>query len=575
MKRPSILLLFILALFVTGLAAVVRADPKSVVIRGVDDDSELGEWLDDVIVKRYDEAEEQRESQSLKRDVIRALEAKGYYEPKVEIIEGDNLPPEARIQTGPRYTVGSIAIAGVTGHEIRTLEVGEPLDAISVLETQRNFAEDLQADGCYYDLDVSHKVVLNEKTNTGAITFVADAGPKATFGTVTFEGAPNISRRHLNRFVTFEPETCWHQSEIEETKEALLETGLLAIVREDLPDSPDANGRVDVVFNLTERAPRSVRLGVSYYTDEGPGLVASWIHRNFRGEGEVLEASMRTNFLEQSLSADYAKPYFFNDEDLAHNLYTRLAHEDTDAFDTKSLNVGASVDVRFDEYVKGTFGTTFELSRIEDKNSGEENDFGLYSVYGQFTFDNRDDPLNPTRGFLLRARAEPFFDVLGESSPFFKSSIAANTYFAFDEDRDLILALRGRLGSITGAAVDDVPATKRFYAGGSGSIRGFGFQEASPFENGDPSGGRSLIETSTELRYRFKENMGAVVFVDAGGAYESSYPDFDEGLYVGAGVGFRYYTGFGPLRFDVAVPVNKSDQASSAFQLYASIGQAF
>lgn len=570
-------LILLLPLCIAALAHQVYADEK-VRIVGVDDDSDLGEWLDTSIIQRFDEEEEWTDPLEIEIDTLRAMKAKGYYESKVTVIlsEEDGKAPTIRIDPGPQYTISSISVEGISGYDVRTLEVGQSLDALSVLETQRTLAEDIQSKGCVFGLTMEHQVVLDKKQNTGSVTYIVDAGPEATFGSVTFEGAPNIDREHLYRFVEFKDGDCWNTGKIEDTKEQLLGTGLISLIREQIPEQPQSDGSVDIVFELAERAPRSIRFGLSFYTDEGPGGVVQWEHRNFHGSGEKLSAELRLNLLEQSLGAEYSKPYFLDDEDKALNLAARLAREETDAYINRGLTLSASVDNRFSRYFKGSLGVALETTSQIDKNdNNNETTFGLFSVPGQLTFDNRDSPLNPTRGFWARARVEPFFDVLGEASPFFKTSMAASTYVPLTSDKDLVLALRGRLGSIMGADTDDIPANKRFYAGGGGSIRGFGYQEAGPFENGDPAGGRSVVETSAELRYRYNETMGGVIFVDGGGAYDEVWPDFKEGYYIGAGVGFRYYTGFGPLRFDVAVPVNKTDQASAPFQVYVSIGQAF
>ena len=135
--------------------------------------------------------------------------------------------------------------------------------------------------------------------------------------------------------------------------------------------------------------------------------------------------------------------------------------------------------------------------------------------------------------------------------------------------------MRASVGSIVGSSRSNVPRSKRFFAGGGGSIRGFGYQEAGPEDDsGDPIGGRSLFEASGEFRFKVTDSIGMVAFVDAGNVYETNYPDLSEDLYVGAGLGLRYYTGFGPVRFDVGVPVTERGNAD-AFQIYISLGQAF
>ena len=159
----------------------------------------------------------------------------------------------------------------------------------------------------------------------------------------------------------------------------------------------------------------------------------------------------------------------------------------------------------------------------------------------------------------------------------FLSSLAGGSaYYAIDSEARFILAGRGRVGSIVGESTEDVPANKRFYAGGGGSVRGYEFQSVGPLDNDDdPLGGRSLIAVGAELRTRITDSIGLVPFVDGGTVYDSSYPDFDETFRWAAGLGLRYFTGFGPIRLDVAVPLNKRDDIDDDFEIYISFGQAF
>ena len=126
-----------------------------------------------------------------------------------------------------------------------------------------------------------------------------------------------------------------------------------------------------------------------------------------------------------------------------------------------------------------------------------------------------------------------------------------------------------------GESTEDLPANKRFYAGGGGSVRGYEFQTVGPLDDDDdPLGGRSLVEVSAEVRTRVTDEIGLVPFVDGGTVFDTAYPDFDETLRWAAGIGLRYFTAVGPVRVDFAFPLNGRDD-DDAFQFYVSFGQAF
>ena len=155
--------------------------------------------------------------------------------------------------------------------------------------------------------------------------------------------------------------------------------------------------------------------------------------------------------------------------------------------------------------------------------------------------------------------------------PFTRAHVAASGYYAFDEDARVILAGRIGAGGFLDAPgrLELIPSNYRFYAGGAGSIRGYRFQSVSPFGPfGVTVGGRSQFDASLEARVKITETIGIVPFFDAGGAYASQFPRFF------GGVGARYYTPIGPIRLDVAAPINPR-RGDQPIVLYVSIGQSF
>jgi translocation and assembly module TamA len=216
----------------------------------------------------------------------------------------------------------------------------------------------------------------------------------------------------------------------------------------------------------------------------------------------------------------------------------------------------------------------FRAAQIQERDQ-EEEEFGLLSLPVLYRWDRSDNLLNPSRGGRLALENEPFVDVFGNDVAFNKTRLSYSHYLKVLDEPRVVLAGRGAVGTLFGASRDEVPADLRFYAGGGGSVRGFGFQLAGELDDDDnPLGGRSLLELSGEVRVRLTDTIGAVAFVDAGSAFGSSVPDFSETLRIGAGPGLRYFSPLGPVRLDIGFPINARD-ADDSFLLYISIGQAF
>ena len=197
---------------------------------------------------------------------------------------------------------------------------------------------------------------------------------------------------------------------------------------------------------------------------------------------------------------------------------------------------------------------------------------------GSLTRDSRDDDFDATEGTRLNMAVTPYVTTGDDSFFFVVTEVGGSAYLSLQREDRVVLAGRTRVGSILGASRAEIPANKRFYAGGGGSIRGYEYQKVGPLdEENDPLGGRSLLELGVELRLRLTERFGMVPFVDGGTVFVD--PDFrsdeDRTLRWAAGLGFRYYTPIGPLRLDFAFPLNGREGIDNDFQFYISIGQAF
>lgn len=543
-------------------------------LRGLERNAELEQYVQAAVVEKYRKPED-ASLLSVRRDANAALNAMGFYAARIDVRkEKDKTVLD--VEPGDSYRIRKIAVEGYRGAFRPALESGDPLLAEKILAEQKKLRDEIRESACYYAFAVRHRVVLDHQGKTGDVTFQVEVGPAVTFGKTLFHGGNGIDRAYLRRFVRYREGECWNAGKLEETKEALLATGLVSLVQEKLPEKAGEGQAVDIVFELKKRAPRTVRLGASYYTDEGAGMSAKWMHRNFLGSAEELTAEIKATMLAQSLGLDFSKPHFRRD-DQKLSLSTSMRREDSDAFEELSFNSEASLSRKMSQFWSGNLGIAAEVSEVTDGNKGEEsNMYGLLSMPGSLTFDNRDDVLDPHRGLFAKGVIEPYVDAFGEASPFVKSRLTASTYFDLGGGKiDPVLALRGSIGGIAGGGTQDIPASKRFFAGGGNSVRGFGYQQAGPVENGDPTGGRSIVETSAEMRFKITGNVGAAAFVDAGNVFDSPFPNLEGGLFIGAGVGLRYHTDFGPIRFDVAVPMNKKENLDQKFQIYISIGQAF
>ncbi|MBK1698626.1 autotransporter assembly complex protein TamA [Rhodovibrio salinarum] len=453
------------------------------------------------------------------------------------------------------------------------LDLGMRARAPEIQAAERRLLTQLENHG-YPDANVrDRQAVIDRSATTMRVDWQVDPGPYTEFGEVQLSGLKTVEPKYVRSYRTWQTGETFDQRKIEEMRGELLETGLFDSIQIDRGDAaPD--GQTPIQMTLEERAHRSIGFGARYSTSIGPSGTAFWEHRNYLGQDEDLRLELDAGLVEQSFTTTGRKPRWNrDDQDLLANF--ELRHKDSDSFEEYAAETGLAVEREFNDLWTGQLGGSIEALQTTDNEGTRE--FILYGVPSSLIRDSRDNPLNPTEGSRLSLDFTPYLSTVEAFQPFAKTSLGGSTYYSFDEEDRFVLAGRARVGTLVGAETEQVPASKRFYAGGGGSVRGFPYEEVGPLdEDDDPLGGRSLVELGLELRIKITDSIGIVPFLDAGQVYDTVYPDFsvDEPLRYGAGLGLRYYTAIGPVRFDVAVPLNKRDNDND-FEIYISLGQAF
>ena len=533
------------------------------------------------------------------RTLQQVLRSEGFYaaEVRYEIVTvaapegpaegpgGPLTPPDKLLRfavvPGPRFTFGAAIVeilepadgfnppsAAVLG-----LDTGAPAEAATVLRAEERLLELTRQDSRPLARLGHRTAIVDHDLRRMDVTLRVAPGPRATFGTITFAGDAGIAETFLRRRLPFTTGDAYAPELLSRGRRRLIDTNLFSSVVGEVGEELDAAGRIPVTYRLRPRLHRTIGGGLSYQTDVGPGVNAYWEHRNLFGAGERLRADVSVDPLDKLGKLAFRKPEIWTP---GLTLLAELAGEveDTDAYKSQSVRVGSGVEYEFTDRLLGGIGVAYRHGDVEE--DGDRDTFGLVSLPARLSWDFSDDLLDPSRGGRLQLFASPFFDTLGNDTRFLKTQLIHTRYLSILDEHRLVLALRGAAGSISGADRASVPADERLYSGGGGSIRGIGFQLAGPLDDrDDPVGGRSNLEFSVEARTRFTETLGAVAFLDGGSAFTSQLPNFGETLRFGAGVGVRYITGIGPIRLDLAMPVNRRRGIDDPFQLYVSIGQAF
>ena len=523
------------------------------------------------------------------------LAAEGWYDPQVRTRldrsdQPSGLPLNAVIDVipGKRFTFSEIVVKAdptVPPNLIAdnlALKVGEPIVAERVQGAEAQVALVLPQNGYPFAEVKERDILLDQATGEGVYTLPVEVGPRARFGGFATEGDLAFDVEHVETLARFKRDELYDSRMVDDLRRALVATGLFSTVSAEpvRTGQPAAEGTEYVTMMVKQDAgpPRTIAGSAGYAAGQGFTLEGTWTHRNkFPPEGALIVHGI-AGTQEQGAGVTFRRANA-GQRDRTFEVVAEGLHTDYDAYNaiTGRLAARVSYDSTQIWQKKLTYAYGVELlgtaERVYDFSVGDRRRKTYYiaGLNGQVGLDYSDDLLNPTRGFRATALIQPEGSLRGGFTPYVRARIDVSGYYPATDA--FVLAGRVRFGTIQGASRDEIAPSRRLYAGGGGSVRGYGYQKLGPLDpNGDPIGGRSLTEGSIEGRYRFG-NYGVVAFLDVGQAYESSTPKFSD-LRYGVGIGGRFYTNFGPLRVDVATPLDRR-KGESRINIYVSIGQAF
>ncbi len=460
------------------------------------------------------------------------------------------------------------------------LDPGEPAIAATILAAEASLIAQMQAQGRPLARIAGRDAAVDPETATMDLTEYLDPGPLAGFGFVAIEGNKDVDTDFIASRIPFAVGDTYDPEAIRALREDLIGLGVFNSVRIEAASALDENGNLPLTLTVGERPPRFIGFGASYSTDQGFGVNGYWGHRNLFGGAEsiridaVISGIGENDLLEPnaSLSATFRKPGFiWREQTLTADL--EIARTIYDAYTFTGVTGFVGVEHEWTDEITLTGGIRGQVAQVEI--DGQPSEYAILAVPLGAAIDTTDNPLDATEGYKLDLDLVPTVGFGDAAAPYLITRAAGSIYFDPLGDGSLVLSARASIGGILGGDIDDVPPQERFYAGGTETVRGYAFQSIGPKdEDGLPTGGLSLVTAGIEARYKFTETIGAVAFLEGGGVFESPYPDFQTDMRYAAGVGARYYTSIGPIRLDVAVPLNP-DEDDDAFQIYISLGQAF
>lgn len=519
-------------------------------------------------------------------EILKTLHYFGYHEAIVSFdIQESSGKTEVfvSIQTGPLYTIEDFIVNVITQeplpglqHKIRLekigIKIGSPAQNQQIASAEANVMRILAESGYPLAKIQEQKIIVNGDTKGVLVSLDILAGPVCHFGPTSIEGLTSVKPLYVEQKISWEPDSLYNVKEVEQTTEKLIESGLFGSVFITHGNTPLESGELPIKIDVTETKHKSLNIGASYQTYYGPGLTFGWENRNVSAMGKKLSIEGDVTKRSHTGIATYVSPNFWRiDQDYIWK--AEALHESITAYTERSYSITNRLDRRVNKKVSFSVGA--EVERLLVTSSPDNGNFVLVEFPMYVRWNSSNNLLNPTKGVSLEYRVIPSINLTGRDELYFWQQFVACTYLPVTKSQNFVIAQKLTYETVISPSLGAVPVPKRIFGGSDEDLRGYKYLTVSPLEHGKPIGGRSAIFYSFETRFRVTESFGIVPFFDLGKVNLSPGFEWNGKWFKSVGLGFRYFSFFAPIRFDVGVPLDRREGLDPKYRLVVSIGQSF
>lgn len=492
----------------------------------------------------------------------KAAQALGYYQAQIdsEIQDGENPRLVIKVLPGEPIRLRNVVVrvegpaASLKAFKVPqsdALKAGAVLNHGHYEDAKRLIQNQASRYGFFSGRFTSQRLAIDPRAGVADIELVYDSGPRYSLGKVMFSGDSPFDEDLLKRMVPFKENTPYDSQLIAELNQAMQASGYFEGVRVDAAPTAAVGQVIPVTVQLETRKPRTMGLGLGFSTDVGVRGRANWTRHWANAQGHSYGFESELSAPRQNVGLWYDVPL---DPPLTDKLRFAGGYQYEEIAGTDSLSKLLTVGPEWHSKLPSGWERVISLKwQREEYRLGDDSGLSTLLMPGiSYSYLRSDDRIDPHKGYRLQFDAQVAKEGLGSDANLVRGNVLLKGLTTIAQNHRFLG--RVQFGGNFTDGYTSIPPSLRFFAGGDQSVRGYDYQTLSPTNSdGDRIGGRYMVAGSVEYQYSIAEKWRLATFVDQG----NSFNNLDlPSLKTGVGFGVRWVSPVGPLRLDLAHPLD-------------------
>ena len=439
-------------------------------------------------------------------------------------------------------------------------KIGKRFRTKDFTQTKKRITRFLEEHG-YPTYKMSAKALVDLDLYQVDIDIKVDKGKERYFGDTDINNSSKIDKELILEQIKYKKDELYDVSKLEESYDNIYRLGVFDKIK--MEPEFNSSAKTDISLLLEEGKTKELASRLGYDTYEGFRGGAEYIDHNFFGNlrefkvgGKLTQKGYKvyTTFYDPKVVRPLLDKFNFRNEVSYQNWRY-------DGYNEGLLIERATIGKEF-LHLNHFFGFQLENNKVESDNGALlSGSYLINSLFYKLVVDKRDSAMDAKNGYYTSIYIEKAMTQLASEIDYLKI-LAEGRYIK--EYKPMVYAFKTKIGWLS----QDTPIFKHFFAGGAMSNRGFEYRDLGPHYDGDPIGGVGLIDSSLEARYHIVDEFSVVGFIDATTISEE-VDKYNSHWYRSYGVGIRYLSVIGPLRFDIGF------RGYNNFAIHLGIGQVF